>query len=267
MGKCFVIQPFDRNKFDKRFDDHFAPAIREAGMEPYRVDRDLSVVVPIDAIQQQIRDADACLADITTNNPNVWFELGYALASGKVVVMVCARDREGNFPFDVQHIAIVRYNSGSGSDFQKLEQDITATLKARLGNQKAIESIASASPLTEVEGLSTHETVALAVLMSELPTPEGQIYPQEFKDAMARAGFNAAASNLSIVSLVRRGLIILKDYEGRYEDEPVKVLTLAPAGIDWLLQNLNRLNLTFDTGRDSTVPVYVYDDADPFADE
>ncbi len=36
MDTCFVIQPFDRDKFDKRFDDVFEPAIRSAGLEPYR---------------------------------------------------------------------------------------------------------------------------------------------------------------------------------------------------------------------------------------
>lgn len=40
MNRCFVIQPFDKGKFDKRFDDVLAPAIAAAGLEAYRVDRD-----------------------------------------------------------------------------------------------------------------------------------------------------------------------------------------------------------------------------------
>ncbi|MBU0719064.1 MAG: hypothetical protein KJ749_12505 [Planctomycetes bacterium] len=44
MGRCFVIQPFDDGgEFDKRYEDVFLPAIRDAGLEPYRVDRDPSV--------------------------------------------------------------------------------------------------------------------------------------------------------------------------------------------------------------------------------
>lgn len=46
MGRCFVIQPFDRG-FSKRYDDVYEPAIRAAGLEPYRVDRDPSVVIPL----------------------------------------------------------------------------------------------------------------------------------------------------------------------------------------------------------------------------
>lgn len=39
MPTCFVIQPFDAGPYDKRYDDAFVPAISDAGLEPYRVDR------------------------------------------------------------------------------------------------------------------------------------------------------------------------------------------------------------------------------------
>jgi hypothetical protein len=32
MGRSFMIQPFDNGPFAKRYDDVFAPAIREAGL-------------------------------------------------------------------------------------------------------------------------------------------------------------------------------------------------------------------------------------------
>ena len=132
MGNCFVIQPFDKGRFDKRFDDHFAPAIRKSGLEPYRVDRDPSVRVPIQSIHDGINEADACLVDITTNNPNVWYELGYGLAGGKEVILVCSEEREDNFPFDVRHLNIIHYSTSSGSDFKKLETIITEQLSARI---------------------------------------------------------------------------------------------------------------------------------------
>ena len=74
MGTCFAIQPFDRGgQFDKRFEDVIAPAIIATGLEPYRVDRDPSVSIPIEDIESGIRTADICIAEITTDNPNVWF--------------------------------------------------------------------------------------------------------------------------------------------------------------------------------------------------
>ena len=64
MAKCFVMQPFDGGKFDKRYEDVFAPAIRAVELEPYRVDLDPGVSIPIDAIQAGIESSELCLADI-----------------------------------------------------------------------------------------------------------------------------------------------------------------------------------------------------------
>ena len=93
MPTCFVIQPFDASKYDKRFEDVYSPAIIATGLEPYRVDRDPGVDVPIDAIEGGIRSAALCLPDITSDNPNVWYELGFAFATGPPVVMVCSDER------------------------------------------------------------------------------------------------------------------------------------------------------------------------------
>ena len=60
MQTCFVIQPFDSGKFDKRYESVFKPAIEAAGLESYRVDRDPAVEVPIDAIEDGIRNAAIC---------------------------------------------------------------------------------------------------------------------------------------------------------------------------------------------------------------
>ena len=63
MNSCFVMQPFDGGVFDKRYDDVFSPAIDDAGLKPYRVDRDPSVSIPIDEIESGIRRSELCLAE------------------------------------------------------------------------------------------------------------------------------------------------------------------------------------------------------------
>ena len=53
--RCFVIQPFDDGgPFDKRYDDVLVPAIRAAELDPYRVDRDPRVEIPIDQIETAV---------------------------------------------------------------------------------------------------------------------------------------------------------------------------------------------------------------------
>src|SRR5262245_16034475 len=104
MPRCFVIQPFDEDgPYDKRYRDVLLPAIKEAGLDAYRVDEDRSVSVPIDDIEQNIRASEICLADITADNPNIWYEVGHAFANAKPVVMICAKPRPTKPPFDIHH--------------------------------------------------------------------------------------------------------------------------------------------------------------------
>jgi hypothetical protein len=68
MARCFIIQPFDNDKFDARYKETFKPAIEEAGFEPYRVDEDVSVLIPINDIEQGIKSATVCFAEISKDN-------------------------------------------------------------------------------------------------------------------------------------------------------------------------------------------------------
>lgn len=81
---CFVAQPFDNGKFDLRFHDIIKPAVESCGFHAYRVDEDNEVEIPISTIEKKIVSASFVIAEITTDNPNVWFELGYALAHSKL---------------------------------------------------------------------------------------------------------------------------------------------------------------------------------------
>jgi hypothetical protein len=163
MPTCFVIQPFDRGKFDGRYKDTFKPAIEAAGFEPYRVDENPSVSIPIDQIDKGIKEAAVCFADITDNNPNVLFELGYAIACHKELAIVRERKARQKFPFDLRHRAIILYDTVTRSDYHTLQEKITERLKAIY---KTGDKIAKKSPLTETnEDLSVYERIVLAAIV------------------------------------------------------------------------------------------------------
>src|SRR5450759_2992800 len=102
-GRCCVFQPFDKGPYDKRYKDTIAPAIIAAGLEPYRVDRDDGAVIPVETLHEEIRSGTLCLADIGTRNPNVMYELGFAIASGKDVVIICSNQLADQSPFAITH--------------------------------------------------------------------------------------------------------------------------------------------------------------------
>lgn len=127
---CFVLQPFDRGKFDRRYKEIIEPIIKECGLIPYRVDEDNYSIIPIESIHTKIKESSICIAEITTDNPNVWYELGYALALEKNIVILCSEERTTQFPFDIRHRNILIYKTQTLSDFEELKNNLKKRIKA-----------------------------------------------------------------------------------------------------------------------------------------
>lgn len=242
MGKCFVIQPFDRGKFDKRYRDVFAPAIKAVGLEPYRVDQDPSVAIPMDDIVSGIGKADVCLADISTDNPNVWFELGYAIALRKEVVLVCSDERTSKFPFDVQDRTIISYSTESGSDFDELRSRIETRITARLGRRSKLAMIGEIQSVARLGGLKPHEIAVLVSVASDMEGPEGGVPVHGIVSAMEAAGFTKLATTLGLTGLVSHDM--LESYEDEdYNGERWIGYRLTGVGLGWLSGNEDSLVL------------------------
>jgi hypothetical protein len=129
METCFVIQPFSE-PYNQLYGEVFKSAITEAGLHPYRIDEDLGVRIPIDSIEKGIKEAVMCFAEISTNNPNVWYELGFAFACNKDIVMICSDKRTDDFPFDIRHRQIIKYRTNKPSDFEALKKAIITKINA-----------------------------------------------------------------------------------------------------------------------------------------
>jgi nucleoside 2-deoxyribosyltransferase len=256
MGRCFVIQPFDKGgPHDKRYHDVLSPAVEEADLESYRVDLDRTVSVVMDSIEEGIRQSDACLADITTNNPNVWFELGYALALGKGVVLICSKERGEKYPFDIQNRHIIEYTPESPSDFAKLKAEITEPLKAIVANQAELQNIASMSPVKDIQGLSPHEMVALTIIMGET-VDSYHVSANHISNRMSKAGFNRVAVKLSLASLSQKELV--ESFQANDGVEAWLAYRMTEKGEQWMLDNERQFRLRTQTSEDrpkTTTPV------------
>lgn len=243
MSRCFVIQPFDGGqRYDKRYEDVLEPAIEKAGLEPYRVDRDPSVSVPIDDIERGIENSNVCLAEISTDNPNVWFELGYAIASKCDVVLVCSDEREKPFPFDVQHRKIIRYSTQSSSDFKIARSAVTERLKAVLKKRENLGKLGSVTSVSKLEGLEQYEIAGLVAVAEEVNDPEAAISTGIFRHNMERAGFTKLAGTLALKSLLDREM--LEQFEDEnHNGETYLVFKVTSKGMDWLFTNKEKLTL------------------------
>ncbi|HYY73069.1 MAG TPA: hypothetical protein VE778_05700 [Candidatus Bathyarchaeia archaeon] len=245
MPRCFVIQPFDDGgPYDKRYADVLHPAIQDAGLEPYRVDKDLAATIPIDDIEENIRTSEICLADITLDNANIWYEVGFAFANDKPVVMICAKPRPTKAPFDVQHRHIIYYKLDSPSDFKKLQREITERLKAQIEKTEAMRSVASLSPVKATKsGLTSYEIAAMVLIMEGRLTPGDGITPYSIRTDMRKAGYTDIATSLSLESLTRKGMIEYTDARDE-NGEVYTVCALTSRGLDWMLENQDRFKLS-----------------------
>ena len=256
MPTCFVIQPFDGGPFDKRYDDVFVPAISAANLEAYRVDRDPSAFIPMEEVEKRIREADTCLADISESNPNVWFELGFAIAAGKPVVLVCLEKPDRRFPFDIQHRAIITYQTESARDFDDLKSKITARLKASIAarvtppvaaqplmTEGRLGKLAEASVVAEVDGLGLLENVALVTLAKRFAGHGSTIEFGGIQSEMMNRGFSTEEVTVAVGMLVNKKMIVcvmIDDDEGY----PTSCYGITPAGMECLSSYRDKLRPT-----------------------
>jgi hypothetical protein len=121
-SSCFVMQPFAA-PLGGYYDLIFKPAIEQAGLVPVRADAEIfGTGKIIDQIWRGIQDANILVAELTTKNPNVFYELGLAHASQKPVILVSSN--EDDVPFDLRHIRVILYDRTDPFWGQKLIDNI-----------------------------------------------------------------------------------------------------------------------------------------------
>jgi hypothetical protein len=242
MATCFVIQPFDKSHFDDRYDSILSPAISKAGLKPYRVDRDHSVSIPIETIESEIRSSRICLADISLNNPNVWYEVGYAYAALKEVVMICDANRpDGKFPFDVQHRKIIEYKTGSPQAFGELEKNIIERIAAILKKESTLLSAQNPEILAKVSGLQSHEIMVMASICESIDSVEHGCSSYSLHRDMENHGFTKLATNIGVKALMNSGFVRSESASDEY-GEQYAIYSLNDAGWEWIIKNSDKFN-------------------------
>lgn len=262
MSYCFVIQPFDKDKYDSRYKETFAPAIEKCGITAYRVDNDLSVSIPIETIEEKIKNSDFCFAEISTDNPNVWFELGYAIACGKEIILVsCSEERITDYPFDIHHRSIINYSTSSMGGYQELSQKIESKIKATLPKVQNQTNKSIANTLN-VE-LSTLEIDLLFMILSRQPVDEDFAAIYILQSEMNKKSYSTAATNFAIRKLTSKNMIV-SSLESDYDNDNFPAARLSPDGVKWLIDHENILNFTEKPNSSSDVNNIENEDELPF---
>ena len=125
----FVIMPFGNKEgidFDKVYIDFIKPALKSNGYEVFRADEEMQAGDIKTDMFQELLLADLVIADLSIDNPNVWYELGvrHALRARGVILIQSKRKYQ---PFDIYTDRKLHYHVRDGvPDPTFLERDKVA---------------------------------------------------------------------------------------------------------------------------------------------
>ncbi len=128
--------------FNRVYSEYIRPALESAGLEPFRADEEIRAGNIIADMFQELLVADLVVADLTIENPNVWYELGvrHALRARGVVILCGGRVTSA---FDIYTDRKLRYELKDGApdpeylerDKRKLAEMVQATMDAWHGRK------------------------------------------------------------------------------------------------------------------------------------
>lgn len=235
--KCFIIQPL-ADKYKKRCEETYKPAIEKAGMAPYRVDEDYNATkLKIQVIMEEIEKSAVCLAEISEDNPNVWYELGFADGHNIPVVLICEKDKRDKLPFDVNQRDTYFYGTDSQGDWEKLQEEIEKRLRKAVsgGNpaKKERDSFTKDNGSDESEFGET-ELAMLRIFYYESENEPLLREKSMLKGRMRELGFSQSDITDAFNKMELEGMIHFSS--GNYIDKTYNY-SLTPQGRKWCLRN------------------------------
>ena len=166
----FVAMPFKGDHLTEVYEDGIRKAVESCGFGCKRADEIFDTDVIIESIENDLSDCLLVVADLTGRNPNVFYEVGYARALGKEVILLTSASED--VPFDLQHRRYIKYGT-SGRELEQMRDTLKKTIevvarKARKGevDRRAREN--STNVDLEVTALRQQLTTGFSELKADL---------------------------------------------------------------------------------------------------
>ena len=138
MSICILSLIDDDITIFEKIDDNIyeyliKPACEEAGFEPIRADDTSKANMIMVDVLHKILECDIAICDLSSRNPNVFYELGFRQAFNKRTVLI--KDSKTMMPFDISGIRTLPYSESLRIDEVKktipeIAKYITETINA-----------------------------------------------------------------------------------------------------------------------------------------
>jgi hypothetical protein len=136
-GKAFVVMQFS-SPYNEIYEDVIKTVCLEFGVEARRADETYSPGLILADIVEKITESEFVIAEITPANPNVYYEVGYAHAINKPIILLVDSDIE-KLPFDISGFRALFYENtiaGKSKFEEKLRKHISVIFQNTLGNTR-----------------------------------------------------------------------------------------------------------------------------------
>lgn len=196
--RCFVLMPF-REKLKEIYTEVYKPTCQKNNIDCWRVDEISRPGSITRDIIEGILDSDIIIADLTTKNSNVFYELGIAHSSGNKTIMT-AQSR-GDVPFDIASYRVIFYEhtlNGCKKLTEKLDMAIKELLVALDRTNNPFQEILAARGGLRIKGktplIKAIPWDAVSIQLRRVFLDEGIIYLEDIKtlnleDLMQKEGF------------------------------------------------------------------------------
>jgi tetratricopeptide (TPR) repeat protein len=192
---CFILMPFGRKKdpnggpdidFDPIYEQAIKPAIEAAGMEPVRADEERAGGIIHKPMFERLLLCDFAVADLTTGNPNVFYELGVRHAVRPATTLAIFVKNQ-KLPFDISFLRALPYDLAESNAFTPREASLLRNaLTKRLITLRttAMEDTVPDSPVFQL--LTDYGAPDIAWLKTDVFRDRVR-YSNERKQALAQA--------------------------------------------------------------------------------
>ena len=124
---AFVVMQYTY-EFNALYTEVIEPTCEKYGLKAIRGDDIYSTGLILDDIIRSIQECFVIIADITPNNPNVFYEIGYAHGMGKATILLSDKKRD-KLPFDISGFRTLFYDNTIGGK-TAIEDRLAEHLKA-----------------------------------------------------------------------------------------------------------------------------------------
>ena len=129
LYSAFVVMQFSE-QFNELYDEVIRPVCAGNGINAFRASDIYRPGVILQDIHQNLDESYVVIAEITTRNANVFYELGYSHALRKPVILLAERGTE--LPFDISGYRVIFYDNTIGGK-SSVEADLRRHLDSILG--------------------------------------------------------------------------------------------------------------------------------------